>query len=191
MTCMEVQQKIVPFINNEMTLEQAEIFLDHIRNCADCREELEVTYTLLTAMKQLDEDRELSNNYKQDLDRKIAEVEERIRKEKTSKLRKRFLLFSFIFAFALVSSLQLGELALEMETEYVPAKTHSFLLKLPDLPIRYNHTLNFIEQKHTKAKRYVQQMQKKRLKMRIDLEKERIKWMRDSLTINSKDSPLR
>lgn len=178
---MEVQQKIVPFINNEMTLEQAEIFLDHIRNCADCREELEVTYTLLTAMKQLDEDRELSNNYKQDLDRKIAEVEERIRKEKTSKLRKRFLLFSFIFAFALVSSLQLGELALEMETKYVPSQIHSFLLKLPALPIRYDHTLNFIEQKDTKAKRYVQQMQKKRLKMRIDLEKERIKWMRDSL----------
>ncbi len=68
-----------------------------------------------------------------------------------------------------------------METKYVPSQIHSFLLKLPALPIRYDHTLNFIEQKDTKAKRYVQQMQKKRLKMRIDLEKERIKWMRDSL----------
>lgn len=178
---MEAQRNILPFINDQMTLEQAEIFLDHIKTCADCREELEVTYTLLTAMKQLDEDRELSNNYKQDLDRKIAEVEERIRKEKASRVRKRFLLFSVIFAFGLISSLQLGELALEMETEYVPSKTLSFRLHLPDLPKRYCHTCNFIQEKDSEARQYVEQTRKSRLRIRTDLKKEWQKWMGDSL----------
>lgn len=61
------------FINGQLNTEDVEAFLNHVESCPECREELEVNYSLMTAMKQLDEDTDLSDNYIEDLNQKIAE----------------------------------------------------------------------------------------------------------------------
>jgi len=54
MTCKEAQQLIMPYINDELTDKELTPFLDHINNCKDCYEELEVYYTLYAGLAQLD-----------------------------------------------------------------------------------------------------------------------------------------
>lgn len=56
MTCKEAVQNIMPYINNEMSVQEVEEFLAHIRGCRECYEELEVYYTIYAGLAQLDSD---------------------------------------------------------------------------------------------------------------------------------------
>lgn len=72
MECKRAQELITAFINNQLENDdERKDFLEHIDDCRECREELEVTYSLLTAMKQLDENADLSDNYITELNHKI------------------------------------------------------------------------------------------------------------------------
>ena len=71
MTCEMAQGKITPFINDQLTVPEMEEFIQHVKNCRACKDELAVYYALITAMKQLDEDSDLSDDY-------IAELEEKL-----------------------------------------------------------------------------------------------------------------
>lgn len=72
MDCKRAQELIAPFINDKLNTEETEEFLRHIDSCADCRKELEFSYSIMTAMKQLDEGTELSDDY-------VAELEEKMK----------------------------------------------------------------------------------------------------------------
>lgn len=89
MTCMEAQRKITPFINDELTLKETEVFIDHVNSCSECREELEVYYALLTAMKQLDEDKILYDDFSMELSAKLEKAQERIIHAKFAYYRKK------------------------------------------------------------------------------------------------------
>lgn len=78
MTCLRAQSLITPFINDELNIDELEEFIDHIRTCKECREELEVYYALLTAMKQLDEDKNLSDDFSLELSEKLEKAREKI-----------------------------------------------------------------------------------------------------------------
>lgn len=71
MNCLEAQSKIVAFVEDK--LEDGELleFVRHIRSCENCAEELEIYYTLLVGMKQLDEDQELSTDFKSQMEAKL------------------------------------------------------------------------------------------------------------------------
>lgn len=71
MDCKRVQELIAPFVNDTIRLEDTKEFLAHIETCKECREELEVSYSIMTAMKQLDADVDMSDNYIKELDNKI------------------------------------------------------------------------------------------------------------------------
>ena len=45
----------MPYINGSLTDEELEAFLKHIDNCAECREELEIYFTVDVGIRQLDE----------------------------------------------------------------------------------------------------------------------------------------
>ncbi len=55
MNCKEVQSKILLFFEDELEIEQLELFLEHIERCETCREELEVYYTFHIAMQMLED----------------------------------------------------------------------------------------------------------------------------------------
>lgn len=56
MTCREAERLVIPFIRYELDDETAARFLEHIDHCADCREELEIYYTVEEGIRQLDEE---------------------------------------------------------------------------------------------------------------------------------------
>ena len=92
MDCKRAMELITLFINDRLNSEDTEAFLNHIEDCAECREELEVNYSLMTAMKQLDEGTDLSDNYIDELNHKIEKCYLDELKRKRSCSRRRALL---------------------------------------------------------------------------------------------------
>lgn len=109
MTCRNIQKMIMPFIDNELTIDEADEFLEHLKNCPECMEELEFYYTLITSMKQLDDDQELSNDYRKDLIELLDKSEEKIHKKRKRQITKRLSLALIIGAIALTSTYRIGE----------------------------------------------------------------------------------
>lgn len=105
MTCMKAQSLITSFINDELNIDELEEFLEHVQSCDECMEELEVYYTLLTAMKQLDEDRLLADDFSQELKVKIDRSEEKIIHLRYNYYRKKGVLILTIFLITVVFSL--------------------------------------------------------------------------------------
>jgi len=92
MTCIKAQSMITPFINDKLSLTDLEEFLEHVNSCKNCREELEVYYALLTAMKQLDEDKNLNSNYSEELTEKLKQSSEKIFRAKYTYYKKKVIL---------------------------------------------------------------------------------------------------
>ncbi len=105
MNCMKAQSMITPFINNKLNLNETEEFLDHVGSCPDCREELEVYYALLTAMKQLDEDKNISSDFGRELNEKLERTRERIFHAKFTYYRKKVILVLTILVVAFFLSI--------------------------------------------------------------------------------------
>ncbi|MDF2590074.1 MAG: hypothetical protein K0S41_3915 [Anaerocolumna sp.] len=113
MNCIDIQRLILPFINKKLDLNQLEEFTNHVNSCPNCMEELEVYYVLFEGMKQLDEDKELSNNFHEDLKNLIRESDDRILHDKFLHIRKRIILIILISIVAVISSFRFGEYVVE------------------------------------------------------------------------------
>lgn len=55
MTCREAEHLIMPYINGAITDQELEGFIKHIGECGNCREELEIYFTVDVGIRQLDE----------------------------------------------------------------------------------------------------------------------------------------
>jgi hypothetical protein len=113
MTCIDTQRLITPFIQGELDIDQLEEFVNHVKSCPNCMEELEVYYVLISGMKQLDEDKELSNDFHQDLLNMIRRFEDRIFHNKFLHIRKRIVLIVVITLTAMASSFRLTEFVVD------------------------------------------------------------------------------
>lgn len=98
MTCLEAQTKIMAFIDNKLTGDELSEFVKHVKNCKNCSEELEIYYTLLVGMKQLDNNEELSTDFKRDLDRKLDESMHKISNTKNLKTSSVCIVFACVLA---------------------------------------------------------------------------------------------
>lgn len=61
MNCREAQQLVMPYINNELSDDELEGFLEHIDTCGECKEELEIYFTVAVGIQQLDEETDIYN----------------------------------------------------------------------------------------------------------------------------------
>ncbi len=86
MTCLETQSKIVDFIEDKLSDEEIVSFVKHIKHCENCAEELEIYYTLLIGMKQLDNEEQLSTDFRKDLSDKLNHSYSRIVNTKKIKI---------------------------------------------------------------------------------------------------------
>lgn len=109
MTCRRAQSLITPFIKDKLNITDTEEFLEHINSCQECREELEVYYILLTAMKQLDEDKQLSDDFGQDLAYKLDTAHEKVLHVKFTYYRKRGILILIVLFLAVFFSMRYAE----------------------------------------------------------------------------------
>lgn len=155
MTCLEAQSLVTPYINDELDLKVCEEFLRHVNSCAECREELEVYYTLLTVMKQLDEDKNLSENFKQELEIKLSSTEEKIIRKKVMRTRKRILLFLLVL---------LCCVGINLKYSYIIRKNH---VEVSEYKLRKNF---FFDSKEEELEKSLQiYIDTKRAKQRVDL----------------------
>ncbi len=63
MTCLEAQSKIIAYIDYNLEKEEKINFLKHIQNCPNCKDELNIYYTMIEGMRQLDENLPLSKDF--------------------------------------------------------------------------------------------------------------------------------
>lgn len=54
MICKEAEKMVMPYINYQLGEKELEVFLNHIKSCDSCKEELEIYYTVAVGLKQLD-----------------------------------------------------------------------------------------------------------------------------------------
>ena len=77
MTCKEAESLVMPYIKNELTDEELFEFLEHIEHGPECREELEIYFTVDVGIRQLDS--ETGNyNIKGALETAIEQSRERL-----------------------------------------------------------------------------------------------------------------
>lgn len=136
MTCLEAQSMITTFIEGKLDDEQLEEFIHHMRICSDCKEELEVYYTLMVGMKQLDNNEKLSNNFAQELEEQLSYHENRIKGQKRFELEAKFGIAFLITILLIVVLLELGAMILNFRSRpskedtakyyYMNVKPHLF-----------------------------------------------------------------
>jgi len=93
MDCREAQSLIIPFIEEQLEMEQLNAFLNHVTTCNDCNDELEVYYIALSGTKQLDNDENVVSDFKSDLGKFLANNFKKISQRKKKHLRKKLFLF--------------------------------------------------------------------------------------------------
>lgn len=73
MDCLKAQTCITSYVEEELSGNELKDFLIHMENCPNCKEELEIYYTLLIGTKQLDEGELTTSNFTRELDDKIKQ----------------------------------------------------------------------------------------------------------------------
>lgn len=158
MTCMDAQALIISFINDELSINDTQEFLLHIKSCSECYEELVVYYTLITAMLQLDKQKNISNNYEKELNSKINITEEKIIKLKIAKIRKNLVFYVIIILISIIVSFKNGIIAKEKKGFHPNEKSNYKLLinyksnSYKKHEIEYNNYLNIIYEKEEVSK---------------------------------------
>ena len=71
MDCLKAQTCITSYVEGELSGQDLKEFLLHVKWCKNCREELEIYYTLIEATRQLDEGLLTTNDLMKELEDKI------------------------------------------------------------------------------------------------------------------------
>ena len=98
MNHFEAQSYIMPFIDGKIPENKKGDFVMHMKNCKKCHDELEIYYTLLVGMKELDNKKSLSVDFSKDLENKLKQMEHKVRNRRSVKVS----LFSIIMAFVIL-----------------------------------------------------------------------------------------
>ncbi len=78
-TCKEATKMVVPYINRQLCDKDLRKFVCHIKECHDCREELETYYIVYKGLMQLDEKEELTMNIIEALNEDFAISEQHLK----------------------------------------------------------------------------------------------------------------
>lgn len=87
--CHDIQMMISGFIDDRLSDEQTEMFLDHVEHCQDCYDELEVYYMITAGLRQLDENHEENPDLQKNLRELINNKRQELQNEKRTLLWRR------------------------------------------------------------------------------------------------------
>ncbi|MBE5944047.1 MAG: zf-HC2 domain-containing protein [Lachnospiraceae bacterium] len=99
MTCFEAQSNIMAFIDKKLPNDKVIEFVRHTKHCPNCSEELEIYYTLVVGMREIDEGKDLSANFKKDLENELDKIDNRVKNVKRAKIST----FGIVLATAVVA----------------------------------------------------------------------------------------
>ena len=86
MTCLEAQSNIMAFIDKKLPDDRVTDFVRHVKHCPNCSEELEIYYTLIVGMRKLDNNQDISLNFKKDLDDTLDRLDNKVKNTKRAKV---------------------------------------------------------------------------------------------------------
>lgn len=105
MDCIEAQGLINQFIDDKLYEKTLTEFLEHVKHCPSCYDDLEATYTVMAVIRLLDEEEETSD-YLKALDHRIEEKEAWLRQQRRTHFFKKTIgVTIFLTAAFLLSSM--------------------------------------------------------------------------------------
>ena len=99
MNCLKAQTCITAYIDGTLSKDEVEDFLLHVKSCKNCREELEIYYTLIEATRQLDEGVLTTNDFMKELEDKINRELKEIHDERERRTRRKSFITLILLAF--------------------------------------------------------------------------------------------
>ena len=133
MTCFETQELILRFLNDDLNDKELDEFLKHISQCEICYEELEVYFTLLTGLKQLDDDKIFTLDFKKAYAKKIAVSKSYL----TNKQRRKIIKMGYLaLVIGVLAPLTLSFEASEINNKDIPVYTD---VKNSDYKLKYDN----------------------------------------------------
>ena len=79
LTCKEATKMVIPYIDGHLGDKNLRQFVGHIKECSECREELETYYIVYKGLMQLDEREELPMNIIEALNEDFAASEQHLK----------------------------------------------------------------------------------------------------------------
>lgn len=140
MTCLEAQSKIIAYIDHDLERDEKQDFLKHIQCCSDCKEELNIYYTMIEGMRQLDENMPLSRDFTQELNNRMERELKSSRKKRdffrssvvlTIVAAMGFLIFGYVNFLNLLHEQEQAALK-QAQGEYYYSQTFDDILFLPE-----------------------------------------------------------
>lgn len=86
MDCKTAQRMVTPYIKRELEDRELEEFIDHIKECKECHEELEIYFTIHFALQKLDEEKDVSYNIQKMLQDDLRASERRVNRRKVARI---------------------------------------------------------------------------------------------------------
>ena len=80
MDCKQAQALVPRYIRHEIDVDTLGEFLDHVKHCSDCYEELEIYYTIDAGLKELDGEASDIQTLKTSMEQALKNSEAKIRK---------------------------------------------------------------------------------------------------------------
>ena len=106
MNCQNAQSMVLNFINNKIDKEETRAFIERVRDCNGCWEELEIYYVMLVGLKQLDEGEELAADFRKKLQNEVESRYVEIEREaKRKHIAKTAAILIWMFAYLISAML--------------------------------------------------------------------------------------
>ena len=109
-TCYEVQHSIKEYLLEEMSMEDAEAFVKHLRSCPVCREELEEYYAFSSALMQLEalDEMEEKGNFFLNIEKRLERTELLAMRQRKNHRARRFAYILIAILVAAVMGVSMG-----------------------------------------------------------------------------------
>ena len=97
MNCFDAQNLSMQYVNGELSNEKLEGFLRHVCNCEDCKEELEICFTIVNGMKELEGEKIHTSNFKQAFEDMLSNSLKAVEKKSKEFIRKLIIVDFILF----------------------------------------------------------------------------------------------
>lgn len=108
MNCRETQQMIDRYLKNNLEESELQAFLDHVRECPSCYEELEIYYTIEYALGYLDNGREGATNPTERLKEELKEKDRVLHRHRIFGMFRTAVIGAALAALVICAGIQIG-----------------------------------------------------------------------------------
>ena len=105
MDCRACKKCTELYIDGRLPQNRIVAYTDHLASCPECTEDLHINYAIQTALRQLNEGQDLSDNFATEVDNKLKVARFKIRREARLKIYRRIVIFFEIVGLALAFSI--------------------------------------------------------------------------------------